>query len=96
MINSLKVNVKSSSTKSSLNNDNITIDAKHSDMINYFKNLNDSIPLLKEELKKLVLEYNNKDSSRKNDIEYISLAFFVLKTDFQSLNVISKNLFSKN
>jgi hypothetical protein len=71
MINSSKVNVKSSSTKSSLNNDNITIDAKHSDMVNYFKNLQDSIPLLKEELKKIVLEYNNKDSSRKNDIEYI-------------------------
>ena len=38
----------------SLNNDNITIDAKHSEMINHFKSLNDSIPKLKEELKRLV------------------------------------------
>ena len=57
--------------KSSLNNDNITIDAKHSEMINYFKDQQDSIPVLKEELKKLVAEYNNKNSSRKNDINYI-------------------------
>ena len=40
-------------------------------MINYFKNLQDSTPILKEELKKLILEYNNKDPSRKNDIDYI-------------------------
>jgi hypothetical protein len=40
-------------------------------MINYFKSLQESIPLLKDELKKLTAEYNNKDSSKKNDIEYI-------------------------
>jgi hypothetical protein len=57
--------------KSSLNNDNITIDAKHSEMINHFKEQQESIPILKEELKKLVAEYNNKNSSRKNDINYI-------------------------
>lgn len=57
--------------KSFYNNDNITIDAKHSEMINYFKNLQNSIPSLKEELKNLILEYNNKDITRKNDIEYI-------------------------
>ena len=57
--------------KSSLNNDNITIDAKHSEMINYFKDQQESIPVLKEELKKLVAEYNNKNTSRKNDINYI-------------------------
>jgi hypothetical protein len=55
----------------SLNNDNITIDAKHSEMINHFKSLNDSIPKLKEELKRLVSLYNNKDSTKKTDIEYI-------------------------
>lgn len=58
--------------KSLYNNDNITIDAKHSEMMDHFKQLQSSIPSLKEELKKLTLEYNNKDSSRKNDIEYIS------------------------
>ena len=71
MIPGSKMNTKSSSTKSSLNNDNITVDAKHSDMVSHFKNLQNSIPLLKDELKKLVSEYNNKDNSRKNDIEYI-------------------------
>jgi hypothetical protein len=51
--------------------DNITIDAKHSEMISYFKNLQDSIPSLKKELKNLILEYNNKDIFKKNDFEYI-------------------------
>jgi hypothetical protein len=55
----------------SLNNDNITIDAKHSEMINHFKTLNDSVPKLKEELKRLVSLYNNKDPTKKTDIEYI-------------------------
>jgi len=55
----------------SLNNDNITIDAKHSEMINHFKTLNDSVPRLKEELKRLVSLYNNKDPTKKTDIEYI-------------------------
>jgi len=55
----------------SKNNDNITIDAKHSEMINYFKNLQESIPSLKKELKNLIAEYNVKDISRKNDMEYI-------------------------
>lgn len=50
---------------------NITIDAKHNEMINYFINQQESIPSLKEELRKLIEEYNNKDSSRKNDLEYI-------------------------
>ena len=61
----------SKTNRQSINNDNITIDAKHSEMINYFKDLNDSIPLLKEELKKIILEYNTKDNNKKNDIEYI-------------------------
>lgn len=54
-----------------LSNDNITIDAKHNEMINHFKNLQDSTPSLKNELKKLIIEYNQKDPNRKNDIEYI-------------------------
>lgn len=52
-------------------NDNITIDAKHNEMVNYFNNLNNSIPSLKEELKKLIQQYNIKDQNKRNDIEYI-------------------------
>lgn len=70
MVSRLK-NLSKSNTKTALSTDNITIDAKHSEMVNHFKNLQDSIPLLKDELKKLISEYNNKDSTRKNDIEYI-------------------------
>lgn len=70
MVSRLKPNLKSYN-KSSYNNDNITIDAKHSEMVGYFKNLQDSTPTLKEELKKLIVEYNIKDINRKNDIEYI-------------------------
>jgi hypothetical protein len=69
MVSRLKINSKTN--KSNIPYDNITIDAKHNEMINYFSSLNDSIPSLKEELKKLVNEYNNKDQSRKHDIEYI-------------------------
>jgi hypothetical protein len=69
MVSRLKINSKTN--KSNVPYDNITIDAKHNEMINYFSSLNDSIPSLKEELKKLVNEYNNKDQSRKHDIEYI-------------------------
>ena len=70
MISRLKGGTKANN-KSSFLNDNITIDAKHNEMINYFKNLQNSTPILKEELKKLISEYNNKDHSRKNDIDYI-------------------------
>jgi ribosomal protein S27E len=70
MVSGLKP-LSKSSNRQSINNDNTTIDAKHSEMINYFKNLQESLPNLKEELKKLIFEYNNKDSSRKNEIEYI-------------------------
>jgi hypothetical protein len=70
MISRLKP-ISKTISKSTLSNDNITIDAKHSDMINYFKSLQDSIPSLKEELKNLVSEYNNKDANRKTDIDYI-------------------------
>jgi hypothetical protein len=54
-----------------LNEKNITIDAKHNEMINHFINLQESVPLLKDELKKLISEYNNKDITRKNDLDYI-------------------------
>ena len=70
----MKTRLKSNSknnVKSLLSNDNITIDAKHSEMINHFKNLQDSIPILKDQLKKLIIEYNTKDNNKKNDIEYI-------------------------
>lgn len=70
MISRLKP-ISKTISKSTLSNDNVTIDAKHSDMINYFKGLQDSIPSLKEDLKKLVSEYNNKDVSRRTDIDYI-------------------------
>ena len=67
----MKSTNKSGSSKSSFNNDNITIDAKHSEMINHFKSLNDSLPSLKDKLKNMINEYNNRDQSKKNDIEYI-------------------------
>jgi hypothetical protein len=63
--------LKNSNRQNKFPNENITIDAKHSEMISHFKNLKDSIPSLKDELKKLVSSYNNKDPSRKNDIDYI-------------------------
>ena len=71
MVSGLKVITKNSNKQLLSNDSNITIDAKHNEMINYFKSLQESIPLLKDELKKLTAEYNNKDSSKKNDIEYI-------------------------
>ena len=67
MVSRLKINSKTN--KTNIPYDNITIDAKHNEMINYFNSLSDSIPTLKNELKKLVNEYNNQ--SRKHDIEYI-------------------------
>ena len=52
-------------------NENITIDAKHSEMINRFKNLKGSVPELKNNLKNLIKEYNTKDQSKKDEIDYI-------------------------
>ena len=65
-----KIISKNSSRKCS-GNENITIDAKHNEMINYFQKLNESVPKMKDEIKKLVSEYRNKDYSRLNDLEYI-------------------------
>ena len=70
MVSGLKP-ISKPQNKNSFNQDNTTIDAKHSEMLNYFKNLQDSLPNLKDELKQLIIEYNNKDNNRKNDIEYI-------------------------
>jgi hypothetical protein len=69
MVSRLKLSSKYN--KSSNFNENITIDAKHNEMINQFRSQKDSVPQLKEELKKFVSEYNNRDNTRKNDIEYI-------------------------
>jgi len=69
MVSRLKLISKNN--KACMSNDNMTIDAKHSEMVNHFKNMQDSIPSLKEDLKKMISEYNNKDPSRKNDIDYI-------------------------
>ena len=70
MVSRIKL-ISKNSNKSLLNNENITIDAKHSEMINHFKNQHNSMPVMKEDLKKLILEYNNKDINKKNDLEYI-------------------------
>jgi hypothetical protein len=71
MVSGLKVITKNNNRQLLSNDSSITIDAKHNEMINYFKNLQESIPSLKDELKKLTVEYNNKDATKKNDIEYI-------------------------
>jgi len=64
--------LKHDSKKSNLNLDNVTIDAKHSEMIEKFNKDKKSIPKLKNELKQLVEEYkNSKDNSLKNNSEYI-------------------------
>ena len=66
MVSGLKL-----ASKNSNKNENITIDAKHSEMINHFKDLKGSIPELKNNLKNLIKEYNTKDNSKKDEIEYI-------------------------
>ena len=58
--------------ENSMNNDNITIDAKHNEMIEKFEKDKESIPTLKKELHKLVDEYkNSKNNSLKSKTEYI-------------------------
>jgi hypothetical protein len=73
MVSRLKSISKSTNNKSlSLNNnDNMTIDAKHSEMINHFKEQSDSLPKMKNELKKIIAEYNHKDPDKKTDLDYI-------------------------
>ena len=71
MVSKLKAISKTNAKNRLLNDSNITIDAKHSEMINHFKKLQNSIPELKLELKKLIVEYNDKDALKKNDLQYI-------------------------
>jgi hypothetical protein len=71
MTSKLKTVYKNVNKQVLLNEKNITIDAKHNEMMNHFIHIQDSIPNLKDELKKLISEYNNKDLSRKNDLDYI-------------------------
>ena len=60
-----KINAKSAV------NENITIDAKHNDMVKYFKDLQKSVPNLKNELKNLVNLYKNFDITGKTEFEII-------------------------
>ena len=89
----MKNSLKNSSKN---NNENITIDAKHNEMINHFSNLDNSIPKLKEKLNKLIENYkNSKDKSRKNDIEYISERNFK-KDEINELKSRINNILKKN
>ena len=64
--------LKQDSKKSNMNMENITIDAKHTEMINKFNKDKKLVPKLKVELNALIEEYkNSKDNSLKNNPEYI-------------------------
>ena len=60
-----KMNAKSSV------GENITIDAKHNEMLKYFKDLQKSLPALKNELKESIQKYKSIDLSKNNDFELI-------------------------
>jgi hypothetical protein len=51
--------------------ENITIDAKHNEMLKYFKDLQKSLPALKNELKESIQKYKSIDLSKNNDFELI-------------------------
>ncbi len=70
MVSRLK-SITKSSNQYPIYNENITVDAKHSDMVRHFKQLQESLPELNKDLKRKIAEYNNKDATRKNDLEYI-------------------------
>ena len=58
--------------ENSYNNENITIDAKHNEMIEKFNKDKKSIPILKKELHKLIDDYKkSKNNELKNTSEYI-------------------------
>ena len=58
--------------KNSNNNENITIDAKHNEMIDYFDKLNKSLPELKKNLEFLIEDYKiSKDNSKAHNADYI-------------------------
>jgi hypothetical protein len=64
--------LKNDSKKNNLNFDNITIDAKHSEIIDKFNNDKNLIPQLKIQLNELIEEYkSSKNNSLKNNSEYI-------------------------
>lgn len=64
--------LKQDSKKTNMNLDNITIDAKHSEMIEKFNKEKKQLPRMKNELKSLIEEYkNSKDNTLKNNSEYI-------------------------
>ena len=60
-----KINAKSAI------NENITIDAKHNDMVKHFKDLQKSIPILKNDLKNLINKYKTLDTKDKSEFEII-------------------------
>ena len=60
-----KINAKSSI------NENITIDAKHNDMVKHFKDLQKAIPVLKNDLKNLINKYKTLDTKDKSEFEVI-------------------------
>ncbi len=64
--------LKQKSKKTNMNFENITIDAKHNEMINNFNKDKNTVPKLKIELDQLVEEYKkSKNNSLKNSSEYI-------------------------
>ena len=64
--------LKQDSKKINMNIENITIDAKHTEMINKFNKDKKLVPKLKSELNSLIEDYkNSKDNSLKNNPEYI-------------------------
>jgi hypothetical protein len=64
--------LKQDSKKINMNIENITIDAKHTEMINKFNKDKKLVPKLKLELNSLIEDYkNSKDNSLKNNPEYI-------------------------
>lgn len=60
-----KINAKSAV------NENITIDAKHNEMVKHFKDLQKSLPNLKNDLKNLVNRYKNFDATDKSEFDVI-------------------------
>ena len=71
MVSRLK-SITKSSHKVLPNQNNITVDAKHNEMILNFKKQKNSIPELENKLNNLILEYKKKNPERKNQLEYLS------------------------
>ena len=72
MVTSKSKRVSKKNVNINNNNDNITIDAKHNEMIEVFMNEKKSIPELKLRLKNLIQEYkDSKNNALKTNSEYI-------------------------